>query len=327
MLAQEALPVLAHVDLGNGTSEVGRRACALGMATAAELARRRLGGRARARRFPVLVRHLMTPRAGHRRVARRRFRPGNLAVARGAARRCARWRRGRVRRMAGDATLAGIVRSRLDLREAGRTRRIVPVTARAEVPLARHARFHLGRVFDVGCRRAVARFAPDELVAPSAVRLDHVRVAVGARFATGILDRPGGDLRDRGRAVMTDLAERARYKKVPRDDQRDAEQQEHHQQPRHLLRHARALVITVQIRGSIAHTSPFFRRCCRNAACRAPADCTVVDPGPLPLACMTQVTAGTRRSSPIMQTSEGGVVRRLPRSRETLARKMIDDRL
>ena len=271
--AQEPLAVPAHIDPRNGDVRspkpgIRRRdsglgfpnaAAALGaplrtpdsrrpgdtlcVALAAELARGRLGRRVRSRHVPVLIGGLVASRARNRRVSRRGFRARDLAVA-GRAARGQRRRRRRVRRVTGDAGLSRVVRGGFDLREPGGTRRVVAVAARAEVALARHARRRLGRVRHVRRSRPVAGFTADELVTAPAVYLDDVLVAVGARFASGILDGPCGDLRDRSCAVVSYLPEGHRDQVVPRDKERDGKEDEQHEQPRDLLRDARPPVTT-----------------------------------------------------------------------------------
>lgn len=135
-------------------------------------------------------------------------------------------RLGLVRLVARDAGREGIVGHGVDLREAGRSGRIVRMTQRTERSLAGSRRPDIHGSRHVSGGGSVAYLARHAVVTPRQATLVGRRMADRALLVAGVLDSLGYDRVDRGGAIGTDLAESVRNQNGSGDHEAGAQQNE-----------------------------------------------------------------------------------------------------
>jgi hypothetical protein len=151
-------------------------------------------------------------------MVRNGFGPSNLAVTGPTLLRNVRWF-WLMRIVATDASHQRIMSDGLDLRKTRGSAGVIAVAKRTVPPLARSGERVLGRSFDVCRGWAMANLTSHSLVSCVAVGLDSLRVAKGAGFPAGILNGLADDVADRGRTIVTRLAERFWQEKMTGGDQ------------------------------------------------------------------------------------------------------------
>lgn len=215
-----------------------RTLCFGGVTSPAETAIARLGGTAEARRNLVLLAGFMTPRAGQQGVVRNGLCARDLAMT-GAAFSGDVRRLRRVRVVAGDAGLDGIVGDGIDLGKPRRPRRIVPMAQRTVAALPRCRRLVFCRRFHVRRPRPVAGLTGNRLVSRKAVHLYDVCMANRAPLPANVLHVSGHHRINGCGSVVSKSAKRLGHQVMPRCHQAQCHQGKENQESADLLGHCR----------------------------------------------------------------------------------------
>ena len=194
------------------------------------------GRPAEGRRDSMLLIDLMALCAIEQCVRRDGLRAGDFRMTGGTLFRSAgRFRRVRV--VATDARLQGIVRRRFNLGKARRARGVVPMTKRATASLPRRGQTYLRGRIHVSGRRPVTHFTSDVGVLVSSVGLGDVVVAHRARLPARIFGRQRGDCIDSRCPIVAQLPESLGDQKTTRGDKGEHREANNDEQAIQLLRH------------------------------------------------------------------------------------------